>query len=739
MAERVASLVESFTLEEKLLNLVDASAGSTRLGLPPYEWWNEALHGVASSPGVNFAPAGANFSYSTSFGSPILTAASFDDALIQDVGRVIGKEARAFGNYGFSGFDFWTPNINPFRDPRWGRGQETPGEDVFHVQSYIKNLIPGLQGDNLEQKQIIATCKHYAAYDLETGRYGNNYNPSQQDLADYFLAPFKTCVRDGKVGSVMCSYNAVNGIPTCASEYLLDEVLRKHWNFTADYNYVVSDCGAVSDIHDYHNFTDTQEGAAAVALNAGTDLECGQTYLQLGSSLALNHTMEATLDQALKRLYSALSTVGYFDGSEYSSLSFSDVATPAARSLTYKAAVEGMTLLKNDGILPIIQSKTYSQIAMIGPFANATSQMQGNYFGRAKHLTGPLEAFAGKWNVSYSIGTDIGSKDTTEFAAALSVAKEADLVFYLGGIDNTIESETLDRSSVSWPGNQLDLITQLSKLGKPLVVVQFGGGQLDDSAILGNDKVNALLWAGYPGQEGGPALLDILTGVASVAGRLPVTQYPASYAEDVSIFDIRLRPSTNGSFPGRTYMWYTGKPVIPFGYGLHYTNFDFQWESTLNASYAISSIISSCRGLQSSSGCNDAIPFANVTATVKNVGNYTSDYVGLLFLSSSNAGPVPRPNKTLVSYARLHDIPGSDEQKLNLTLTLGSLARADENGDLTIFPGDYTVTLDIDEKIMFEFSLTGERGVIDTLPRLAATYNFTVPVHVQPASTTSHS
>ncbi|KAF4629436.1 hypothetical protein G7Y89_g8710 [Cudoniella acicularis] len=731
ITERVVSLVKSLNVEEKILNLVDAAPGSTRLGLPSYEWWNEALHGVASSPGVQFAPAGSNFSYSTSFGSPILTAASFDDALIQKVARVIGQEARAFGNYGFSGFDFWTPNINAFRDPRWGRGQETPGEDSFHVQSYIKSFIPGLQGSHLEQKQIIATCKHYAAYDLETGRYGNNYNPSQQDLADYFLAPFKTCVRDVQAGSVMCSYNAVDGIPTCASEYLLDAVLRKHWNFSADYNYVVSDCGAVADIHDYHNFTDTQEGAAVVALNAGTDLECGQAYINLRSSLALNHTTEATIDRALTRLYSALFTLGYFDGSEYSSLSFLDVATPEAQSLAYTAAVEGITLLKNDGILPINHVQNYSRVALIGPFANATSQLQGNYFGRAKHITSPLEAFQRKWEVSYSVGTGISSTDKTSFATALSAAAASDLIFYLGGIDSTIESETLDRNSVAWPGNQLDLISELSKLGKPLVIVQFGGGQLDDSSILSNDKVNALLWAGYPGQEGGTAVLDIVTGRKSVAGRLPVTQYPASYAEEVSIFDIRLRSSTNDSFPGRTYKWYTGKTVIPFGYGLHFTEFDFSWESKLKESYEISSIISSDH--------NDAFSFANISATIKNIGNFTSDYVGLLFITSTNAGPAPRPKKSLISYARLHDIPGQGEGQLKLPLTLGSLARADENGDLTIYPGDYTIALDIEGKIKFNFSLKGEKAIIDTLPRPAASYNFTVPVHIQPPSTVAFS
>lgn len=739
ITERVKSLVDSLTLEEKILNIVDASAGSTRLGLPSHEWWNEATHGVGSAPGVQFTKKPANFSYATSFPAPILTAASFDDALVREIAGVIGKEGRAFANHGFSGFDFWAPNINPFRDPRWGRGQETPGEDSFVVQSYIRNFIPGLQGDDPNEKQVIATCKHYAAYDLETGRYGNDYNPTQQDLADYFLAPFKTCVRDTGVGSIMCAYNAVDGIPACASEYLLEQVLRKQWNFTAEYNYVVSDCDAVTDIWRYHNFTDSEEAAASVALNAGTDLECGSSYLKLNESLAASQITVQTLDRALTRLYSALFTVGFFDGGKYSGLGFSDVSTPEAQALAYQAAVEGMTLLKNDkNLLPIRSSHKYKSIALIGPFANATTQMQGDYSGTPPYLISPLEAFEGhsEWEINYSMGTEINNQSAAGFASALAAARKSDLVIYLGGIDNSMEAETLDRTSLTWPGNQLDIIQQLSSLHKPLIVVQFGGGQLDDSALLQNKGVQALVWAGYPSQSGGSALLDVLTGKKSIAGRLPVTQYPANYTDQVSIFDINLRPTADGSYPGRTYKWYTGKPVIPFGYGLHYTQFDFEWEQTLDHKYNIQNLVASCR---SGGPINDNTPFATVKARVKNVGSEVSDYVGLLFVSSEDAGPAPRPNRSLVSYTRLHDIATGTKGTLDFPLTLGSLARADESGSLVVFPGNYKIALDISESLIFEFSLQGDPVVIDTLPIPDAQYDFTVPVHIEPPSTEAHS
>ncbi|KAJ6140120.1 glycoside hydrolase superfamily [Penicillium samsonianum] len=495
---------------------------------------------------------------------------------------------------------------------------------VAILRSYIRNFIPGLQGDDPKDKQVIATCKHFAVYDLETGRYGNNYNPTQQDLSDYFLAPFKTCVHDTDVGSVMCTQKALN--------------------FTADYHYVVSDCGAVTDIWQYHNFTDTAEGAASAALNAGVDLECGSSYLKLNESLAANQTLVEVLDQALTRLYSALFTVGFFDGGKYNDLDFSNVSTPVAQALAYEAAVEGMTPLKNDKLLPLGSSHKYKSIAVIGPFANATTQMQGDYSGNAPFLISPLEAFESdhRWKVNYALGTEINNQSTTRFG--------------------------------------------LSKLSKPMIVVQFGGGQVDDSILLKDKGVQALVWAGYPSQSGGSALLDVLLGRRSLAGRLPVTQYPASYADQVSIFDINLRPNMKDSYPGRTYKWYTGKSVIPFGYGLHYTEFKFKWEETLNREYNIQQLVASCQR-SSDRPVNDNTPFTTVKARVKNVGHETSDYVSLLFLSSKDAGPTARPNKSLVSYLRLHNITSGSEQISDLPLTLSSLARADENGSFVIFPG----------------------------------------------------
>jgi beta-D-xylosidase 4 len=625
--------------------------------------------------------------------------------------------------------------MNNFRDPRWGRGQETPGEDAYHVQNYIRNFVPAMQGDDLNNKQIIATCKHYAVYDLETGRYGNNYDPTQQDLADYYLAPFKTCVIEAKVGSIMCSYNAVLGVPACANEYLLEDVLREHWNFTEDYHYVTGDCGAVGDIFDYHNFTDSLADAAAVALNAGTDTDCGNTYIHLNDSLTANSTTIARVDQALTRLYSALFTVGFFDGGKYQSIGWDDVATPEANTLAYQAAVSGMTLLKNSkSFLPLDDGKR-RKVAVIGPYGNATGQMQGTYSGPPRHIVSPLEAFDGYelWDVTYAEGTGIASNSTEGFDAAVAAAEDADLVLYLGGLDNSVEQETRDRTELVWPGNQLDLVEELTNTGKPVVVAQFGGGQVDDTPLFSNDNVKGLIWAGYPSQDGGTALLDVLTGKKSIAGRLPITQYPASYNDEVSIYDINLRP--NATYPGRTYQWYTGKAVLPFGYGMHYTTFSQKWTQQLHKSYNIQQLVKQARSSSSTGAIiPDTVPFATVQASVKNTGRRASDYVGMLFLSSKNAGPAPRPIKRLVSYTRAHEIPVRGSQTLDLPLTLGSLARADENGDFVIYPGKYKLALDVDERISFTFELKGEPEVVEALPRPKDEYKFTVPVTIQPPS-----
>lgn len=648
---------------------------------------------------------------------PILMSAAFDDQLIHDVASTVGKEARAFGNAGHAGFDFWTPNMNPFRDPRWGRGMETPGEDPFHISNYVFNLVTGLQGGvDPSVPQIIATCKHYAVYDVEDGRDSNDLDPTPQDLTDYFLAPFKTCARDAKVGAIMCSYNSEEGIPSCANRYLLQTMLREHWQWNQPYHWVTSDCGAVSDIVNAHHYASNDSDAAAVAINAGTDLGCeGSIENTLVQAVAGNVTTEATLDQSLSRLYLSLLRLGYFDPSnQYSSLGWSDVGTPEAQNLAYQAAVEGTTLLKNDGVLPLPSNP--SNVAVIGPWANATDQLQGNYYGTAPYLISPLMAMQAKWkNVQYAYGVGITSTNTSGFAQAMSVASSADYIIYCGGIDTSVESEGHDRTDIAWPPTQLELISQLATLNKRLVVVQFGGGQLDDTPLLQNKTIDSIVWAGYPGQSGGDALRDVLDGSQSPAGRLPVTQYPANYVNEVNILNPNLRPNATTGNPGRTYTWFPS-PVLPYGYGLHYTNFSVSWASTPRNTQSISGLVGN---RQKSAGALENAPFATFKINVKNTGgpaNMPSDYSGLLFLSTENAGPAPYPLKSLAGYARVSNIGVGNTKTLSVTVPIGALARSDADGNLVIYPGDYTITLDTDSSLTYKFLLTGSATTIEPSP-----------------------
>ncbi|KAL2432685.1 putative exo-1,4-beta-xylosidase bxlB [Exophiala dermatitidis] len=740
VADRAKALVAALTNEEKFNLTGNTSPGVPRLGLYSYQWWQEALHGVASSPGVNFSTSG-DFSHATSFPQPILMSAAFDDALINAVATVVSTEARAFNNVNRSGLDFWTPNINPYKDPRWGRGQETPGEDTFHLKSYVAALIDGLQGGlNPPIKKVVATCKHFVAYDLEdwitTDRYNFDAIVSTQDLAEYYMQPFQTCARDARVGSIMCSYNAMNGVPTCADPYILQTVLREHWNWTDDGQYVTSDCDAIQNIYAPHYYAPTREQAVADALTAGTDLNCG-TYYQTHLPAAFSEGLfnQTVIDQTITRLYSALIKLGYFDppsATPYRSLNWSDVSTPAAEALALKAAEEGIVLLKNDGLLPLsFPTDKNTTVAIIGGWANATTTMQGNYFGVAPYLHSPLYALQQLPNINAVYGGGFGVPTTDGWDELLGAAGEADLIIIADGLTTADESESNDRYIIGWQPAAIDIINQLSGMGKPTVFLQMGD-QLDNTPLLTNPNISALIWGGYPGMAGGDALINILTGKAAPAGRLPVTQYPADYVNQVNMTDMELRPNATSGNPGRTYKWYNNA-VLPFGYGLHYTNFSVaasapgQAQSTQQSgtnssqghgqgtSYNISSLISSCD--RSKYAYLDLCPFESFNVNVTNTGSkLASDFVALGFISGSY-GPQPYPIKQLVAYQRLFNISAGASATATLNLTLGSLARHDENGNAVLYPGDYGLLIDVPTQAVLNFTLTGSQAVLDEWPQ----------------------
>nr|XP_036589922.1 glycoside hydrolase family 3 protein [Colletotrichum truncatum]KAF6801927.1 glycoside hydrolase family 3 protein [Colletotrichum truncatum] len=724
--ERATALVSELTIWEKLDNLVNEAPGIPRLGVPPYEWWSEGLHGVASSPGTKFASRG-NFSYATSFPQPIVLGSAFDDELVRRVGEIVSKETRAFSNAGRSGLDLYSPNINAFKDPRWGRGQETPGEDPFHLQNYVSAMLTGLEGDGTSKK-VIATCKHYAANDFENyngvDRSGFDANITAQDLSEYYLPPFKTCAVEKNVGSFMCSYNGINGTPLCANAYLLEEILRKHWEWNGDGQYVSTDCDCVALMVSYHHYAPDLGHAAAWAMKAGTDLECNALPGSEALQLAWNQSLitEKEVDKALTRMYTALVSVGLFDSEKEDplrSLSWADVNTKEAQELAYKAAIEGAVLLKNDGILPLSTEST-KKYALVGPWVSATKQMQGNYFGPAPYLISPHQA-AEQLGIdfTYFLGSRINSSDASS-AQAIKSAKAADVIIFMGGVDNTLEAETLDRKTLAWPAPQLQLLRTLSSLGKPLVVLQFGGGQLDDTELLVNNSVNAILWGGYPGQSGGKAIFDIVFGRAAPAGRLSVTQYPESYNEAVPSTDMNLRPGPGNSGLGRTYRWYTGETPVPYGFGLHYTTFDI--DIAIKGPQKISTT-EQVAATKDTAALGTPVwqqnleqPVIEITVSAENTGNVTSDYVALVFMRS-DVGPEPRPRKTLVGYTRLRGIEPGKVKSHDIVITVERLVRVDEDGNRIFYPGVYELFLDIDDEKSFKFALEGSPEVIEEFPQ----------------------
>ena len=643
---------------------------------------------------------------------PLLMSAAFDDELIYKIATVIGIEARAFGNNGKAPFDFWTPNINPFKDPRWGRGSETPGEDAVRLKGYVKSLLLGLEGDNPKERRIVATCKHYAANDLEnwkgTTRHDFNAKISQQDLAEYYLQPFQQCARDSNVGSFMCSYNSVNGVPACANTFLMGTILREHWKWEEN-NYITSDCEAVLDVSQNHHYASSNAEGTALTFNAGMDSSCeysGSSDIPgAWKSGALNET---TVDRALNRLYRGLVRAGYFDGAAavYAKLGAADVNTKPAQQLARQAATDGIVMLKNDNTLPLSLNQD-TKLAMIGFWANDSKKLQGGYSGPAPFLRSPVYA-AQQLNVSIKTSTGPNLQNNTASDTwtkdALAAANGSDYILYFGGQDTSAAAEGVDRLSLSWPEAQVTLINKLSGLGKPLVVIQMGD-MLDNTPLLTNKGVNSILWVSWPGQDGGSAIIDIISGAKAVAGRLPLTQYPTNYT-NLAMTDMNLRPG--GSNPGRTYRWYP-TPVQSFGYGLHYTSFKISLGLPA-PNLSIQNLLENC-----SKKFPDTCALPALHLTISNTGNRTSDYVALAFIKSTN-GPKPYPIKTLAAYRRIRDIAPGRAVNASLGWTLSNVARHDEKGNTVLYPGDYQILLDEPVQTSFNFTLTGTEAVLDKWP-----------------------
>ncbi|CAF3423500.1 unnamed protein product [Rotaria socialis] len=708
--QRAVDLISRMTIMEKISYMITTADTIPRLGLPKYEWWSEALHGLGYSPGVVF---GGDLPAATSFPMPINIGATFNMRLVHDIANIISTEARAFNNEGRAGLTFFTPNINIFRDPRWGRGQETPGEDPFLTSQYVYALIEGLQrGDDERYLKIAANCKHFDAYDLEnwngTNRHHFDAKVTDQDLVETYLPSFKTCIQDAQVASIMCSYNSINGIPACAHQFLLETIARESFHLNG---FVVSDCGAIGNILYTHHYTSTVEDTVAVALHAGTDLECGVFYLfHLYDALNSKKIVETDIDQSLMRTLDVLIRLGWFDPPEqqiYRQLNKNNVDTLEARQLSLISAQESIVLLKNvDQALPLnINLLKNKKIALIGPTADATVTMQGIYHGQAPFLIDPVTGFknltAGNFiNIEHARGCEISSHNEKDFAAAIELARSSDIVFFFGGIDHTIEREGVDRKSIDLPDIQLTLIKQLEKVARsPLHVVIMSGGGVDLSYIRDSTQCGSLLWIGYPGQSGGLGVATVVFGQYNPAGRLPVTIYPASYVDEVSMFDMQMRSSANN--PGRTYKFYTGKAVYEFGYGLSYTTFNYTWNNnTIVSLYSIQSLIENNHNF-----LRTIISLIRVNVT--NTGNMAGDDVVLAYVAQPNTiNNQTVPFKQLFGFERIH-LAINETKEVFFPFTIEAALAVTRDGSKWLYSGLYRIFVG-QQQHMFSIELRGQ-------------------------------
>ena len=667
---RAADLVGRLTLDEKVAQMQDRAPAIPRLDIPAYNWWNEALHGVARS------------GLATVFPQAIGLAATWNDSLMFQVATVISDEARAKhqeyvrqdSRARYQGLTFWSPNINIFRDPRWGRGQETYGEDPFLTGTLAVQFIRGMQGDDSTYLKTIATVKHFAVHSgPEPDRHIFNAVVSERDLHETYLRAFAMGIQDGPAWSIMCAYNRLYGKAACGSDLLLDDVLRGRWGFKG---YVVSDCGAIDDIYERHRIVQTAAEAAALGVNSGTDLECGDTYASLVTAVQQGLITEARIDTAVTRLFLARMKLGMFDPPDmvrWAQIPFSVLDDSAHRALARQAARESIVLLRNrHHTLPL--SKSLRTIAVIGPDADDPRMLLGNYHGEPADPVTPLrgirEALPGA-RVIYARGADLAegysglerapgsapaAADSDSAAsldsAAVQAAEQADAVVLFLGLTANLEGEEMrldvpgfkggDRTTIDLPAPQKALLERIVKVGKPTVLVLMSGSAL--AVTWAQRHVNAIVEAWYPGQAAGSAIADVLFGDYNPAGRLPVTFYRST---------ADLPPFDDYAMAGRTYRFFTGKPLYAFGYGLSYTKFKYSHLTTSAKTLAASDSLS-------------------VAVDVKNDGKVRGDEVVQLYVRHEGSR-VPRPRLDLRGYRRITLDPGQS-RRVSFTLSGASLA-----------------------------------------------------------------
>lgn len=673
--ERVNDLLSRLTLEEKAGLMRHEASAVERLGIPAYNWWNEGLHGVARTE----VPT-------TSFPQATGMAASFDTELMHSIGDCISTEGRAIFNEDYKngktgeiyrGLTYWSPNINIFRDPRWGRGQETYGEDPYLTGKLAVAFIKGIQGDDPYYYKATACVKHVAVHSgPEAIRHTFDSRPSAYDLWDTYLPAFRTSIREGKVAGVMCAYNRLNGVPCCGNDALTVDIVRNQLGFNG---YLVSDCWAISDFFKTHITHPNEPTAASDALLAGTDLECGVSYKTLAAAVKMGMISEKNINVSLARDLRILFRLGFFDPQEivpYSNIGTDVIECDKHKELALKASRESIVLLKNNGILPLNEKKI-KRIALIGPNADNRDVQLGNYNGQPTEVITPLKSLVKRFGnnvvIDYIPGCSWITKPDSlpSYEVVAKRASKADIIIFAGGISPRLEGEQGDgvdkaegffggdRTTIELPRVQDELLKALEKTGRPIILVNMSGSAV--SQPWGENKAAAIIQAWYGGQAGGDAIMDVIFGDYNPAGRLPVTIYRQT--SDLPDF-------SDYSMQNRTYRYFRGDVQYPFGFGLSYTSFAYN------------------NGTETAE-CNTGEK-VTIKGSVTNTGNFDGDEVVQLYVKHNGESQTIKPLCAIKGFKRIF-LKKGETAEYEFTLTPEDLGLVDSFGNLVESAGEISV------------------------------------------------
>ena len=643
IAVRVKTLIQQMTLAEKASQLVSESDSIPRLNLPAYNYWNECLHGVARAGEVTVFPQAINL------------ASTWDTVLVKRVASAISTEARLKYLEIGKGLTYWSPTINMARDPRWGRNEETYGEDPYLTSRLGVAFVKGLQGDHPAYLKTVATIKHFVANNEENNRFSSSSQIPTKQLYEYYFPAYEACVKEAGVQSVMTAYNAFNGVPPSGSRWLLGEVLRKEWGFDG---FVVSDCGAIGVMNWQHRVVNSLEEAAALGVNSGCDLECGTTYKEkLVQAVKQGLISEATIDQALTRVLTARFKLGEFDPMELVPYNHYDKKLLAGKKfaeLAYEAAVKSVVLLKNENLLPLSKEKTKS-VAVVGPFAD--HNYLGGYSGQPPYsitlLKGVKDLMGKRGKVNYLNG--IGASRDSIVAAV----KGVDVVLVALGSDEKMARENHDMTSIYLPEEQEKLLKAIYQVNPRIVLVFHSGNPL--TSEWADVHIPAIMQAWYPGQEAGRALADLLFGNENPSGKLPMTIYRAEdQLPDILDFDM---------WKGRTYRYMKEDPLYGFGHGLSYTSFGFD-------------------GIQGSDTLKSGARL-QCSVELSNTGKWTGEEVVQVYVSRENTPVYTYPLKKLVAFKKVKLAPG-EKKRVEFNIPPRELS-VWENGNWRMLTGKYTL------------------------------------------------